>query len=179
MSTGLDRERIDLQRGRSRGPTAASEPFAIPGLISGLTVSYNALNNQVTVGPGVATVKGQLVGVDSTQALREDAATWLAARITNTRYYIYLRDDGLLQVDLDKPELNEAERSFYHPDHNNLRAIGKLFIGSNGKPVFADSYLTAYEPGTPDAPTLNRPIHPSLRWLYLVNIDRAVDDILQ
>jgi hypothetical protein len=104
--------------------------FDLPlGYISGFEIQID--NGQVTITPGIASIRGQTVFNDNPRQL-DNEQYWLARRVPEHYYHIYMGIDGELIVDAIEPAIDPGQYSLYHPEYAS-RWIGAVYVDKNGQ----------------------------------------------
>ena len=124
-------EKIDVDRGRARGPKSGTiDPVAIPGYYSGFNVLLND-DLQPTVGPGVIAIRGELVSVTRSTVVTESNAIWEQERQRAQFYYVYLDIDGSFFISPLPPSYDRESFHEVYQGYNTRVCVGHMFVGNS------------------------------------------------
>ena len=130
---GRDRFEIDAAKALANKRSQGQERgiYKLPeGYIAGLKVSVNG-NGQVIVKKGIANIRGKRVENKTDWILNWENCK-LSKKLTNTRYYIYLSDQGKFWIDVLPSVYSNDYYGYYHAYYHNWRYIGLFDYLSDG-----------------------------------------------
>lgn len=110
-----------------------------PGYIQGFTMTLGS-DLRVTLGDGVANVNGQQVQWKSGLITQSMWAQEQKGGGTGRWFFVYLKQNGDLQIDLTAPTFNSTYFHYELPGRG-YRAIGKLLVDSSDKIVFVQNVI--------------------------------------
>lgn len=114
-----------------------------PGYVTGGRLKLNT-NLQIEVAPIAINIAGKDVRIPDTVIIGTEH--WIVngietPRVPGSWYYLYLSSAGQFAVSPNEPIYNNLYFAYYHPESQDLRAIGKFYYGNDGTVLYVQTSL--------------------------------------